>query len=301
MTNKPVKLIVNGDDLGYCIPRDCGIIESFLQGMITSTSLLVNGQSAQYAIKACRKHAIPIGLHANLTEGKPVNDYNYKTLTDHDNLFWGKFGFRERLTSGDISLAEVEHEIEAQVVWFINHAKQLPTHVDGHQHCHVLPGINNVFASVISKFDIRWTRMPVEKNLESCNWLTEAQITFYTSVVHEAISSKSVFENYGVKYTNYFGGLSLMGINLTKQRIIDWIDQIINEKANHSVNNDSVTCELMVHPGYPCKGDGGCGQPPDSFSKSPAREHEMEMMKDRTLRTLLLRKCDFVSYKTLQP
>jgi predicted glycoside hydrolase/deacetylase ChbG (UPF0249 family) len=40
-----------------------------------------------------------------------------------------------------------------------------------------------------------------------------------------------------------------------------------------------VTCELMVHPGFVnvCE-DGGCGSGPDAFSKSPDREHEMDLL-----------------------
>lgn len=89
-----------------------------------------------------------------------------------------------------------------------------------------------------------------------------------------------------------------MGTNLTKERIIKWIDQVISDETN-LVDHTPVTCELMVHPGYRCEDEGGCGQSPDSFSKSPAREYEMKLMKDKSLYTLLSCRCNFISYKNV--
>ena len=89
-----------------------------------------------------------------------------------------------------------------------------------------------------------------------------------------------------------------MGTNLTKERIIQWINQVISGETKLA-DHTSVTCELMVHPGYQCEDEGGCGQSPDSFSRSPAREYEMKLMKDKSLYRLLTCKCDFTSYKNV--
>lgn len=109
-TNKPVQLIVNADDLGYCIVRDRGIAESFLNGIVTSTSLLVNGHSAVQAIEIGLMYGMPMGIHINLTEGRPISHRHYQTLTNRKNLFWDKFEFRKRLASGKISLNEVRQQ-----------------------------------------------------------------------------------------------------------------------------------------------------------------------------------------------
>ena len=41
------------------------------------------------------------------------------------------------------------------------------------------------------------------------------------------------------------------------------------------------SCELMVHVGYRCLGNGGCGGPQgaDDFARSADREHELCVMK----------------------
>lgn len=107
IASKPVRLIVNADDLGYCVVRDRGIAECFLHGIVTSTSLLVNGHSAVHAIEIGRMYGMPLGIHINLTEGRPISDRHYQTLTNDENLFWDKFEFRKLLANGKISLNEV--------------------------------------------------------------------------------------------------------------------------------------------------------------------------------------------------
>lgn len=54
-----------------------------------------------------RNH-IPIGLHANLSEGLPVSqDLKGSTLLNKDGFFHGKMGFREVLQSGQLKMSEV--------------------------------------------------------------------------------------------------------------------------------------------------------------------------------------------------
>lgn len=45
------KLIVTGDDFGYCPQRNRGIVECFLAGAVSNVSLLVNGSAAADAAK----------------------------------------------------------------------------------------------------------------------------------------------------------------------------------------------------------------------------------------------------------
>lgn len=51
-----------------------------------------------------------------------------------------------------------------------------------------------------------------------------------------------------------------------------------------------VTAELMVHPGYPSHPqEGGCGDGPDDFSQSADRQHELDVLTDRSLLALYSR------------
>ncbi|XP_058850172.1 carbohydrate deacetylase-like isoform X2 [Acipenser ruthenus] len=142
MPQPRVKLVVTGDDFGYCARRNRGIVECFQKGAISNVSLLVNGMAAEEAAEISKRHSIPIGLHANLSEGLPVCDTLPKgsSLVNDDGYFHGKMGFRKALRNGQLKMIEVEQELKAQVQLFCELTGQLPHHMDGHQHVHVLPG-----------------------------------------------------------------------------------------------------------------------------------------------------------------
>ncbi|XP_068957011.1 carbohydrate deacetylase isoform X1 [Petaurus breviceps papuanus] len=142
MNESRVRLVVTGDDFGYCPLRDQGMVEAFLAGALTGVSLLVNGASADTAAQLARRHRIPAGLHANLSEGRPVspNLGSRASLIGPGGFFLGKMGFRKALAEGRVLLPEVREELRAQLSRFLELLGQEPTHVDGHQHVHVLPG-----------------------------------------------------------------------------------------------------------------------------------------------------------------
>lgn len=103
-------LIVTADDYGYSAQRDNGIIESFNNGIVTRASLLVNGVSAQNsAVQLAKEHGLLLGIHLNLTEGKPLfQDGLNNSLLTTGSFFRGKFGFRDALSRGEISMSDVQ-------------------------------------------------------------------------------------------------------------------------------------------------------------------------------------------------
>lgn len=55
MPEATVKLIVTGDDFGYCPRRNQGIVECFLAGAVSNVSLLVNGSAVSDAVQLARR------------------------------------------------------------------------------------------------------------------------------------------------------------------------------------------------------------------------------------------------------
>ena len=111
-------LIVNADDFGYCEQRNRGIVKSFQDGIVSSASLLVNSESALEAIQLSKKCGIHLGIHLNLTEGRPLKTH-YKSLTSEEGFLRGKFGFREALKNGEIDLDEVNFNV-IMLLLFLN-------------------------------------------------------------------------------------------------------------------------------------------------------------------------------------
>jgi hypothetical protein len=110
-------LILNADDFGYCPQRNKGIIEAFRNDGISSATLLVNGLFAKDAVQLALENKLPLGLHFNITEGKPIcNPLEILSLVNESGLFLGKFGLRDAL---DQSLVDVDHVSWIEVLFFV--------------------------------------------------------------------------------------------------------------------------------------------------------------------------------------
>ncbi|XP_034646900.1 carbohydrate deacetylase [Trachemys scripta elegans] len=299
MLQARVKLIVTGDDFGYCPRRNQGIVECFLAGAVSNVSLMVNGSAAPAAAQLARRHNIPIGLHANLSEGSPVCTALKKnsSLLNKDGFFHGKMGFRTVLAKGLLKMSEVKQELTAQVDLFRELTGHVPHHMDGHQHVHVLPEVRHVFAQVLEEYGIKYTRVPIELGLHSCAWIEPPLMDFYLGVEKDSLDTVDVFTRHGIRWADIYIGLSTMGKNMSVSNIQSAIDTAVAAfatKENSLTTQFSpqrqqgrtVTIELMVHPGYPTIPPvGGCGEGPDDFSQSWERLHELQTLMNPELQS----------------
>ncbi|XP_030903751.2 carbohydrate deacetylase [Melopsittacus undulatus] len=283
-----VKLIVTGDDFGYCPRRNQGIVDCFLAGAVSNVSLLVNGSAAADAAELARRYNIPIGLHANLSEGSPVCEAlkTNSSLLNQDGFFHGKMGFRTALSKGLLNMSEVKQELKAQVELFHELTGHLPPHMDGHQHVHVLPEVRHIFAEVLEEYGIKYTRVPIEPGLHKCDWILPSLMEFYLGVEEDSFNTVDVFTSHGIRWPDIYIGLTTMGKNMSVSNIWSAIDSAITEFTSKAPSptdptpqSRTVTIELMVHPGYPSVPPvGGCGEGPDDFSQSWERLHELQTL-----------------------
>src|SRR3954471_5701556 len=65
------RLIINADDLGYDPAVTDGILRAMTEGVVTSTTLMVNTPNAAEA--ATRARPLAVGLHLNLARWKPLS------------------------------------------------------------------------------------------------------------------------------------------------------------------------------------------------------------------------------------
>ncbi|CAF0743129.1 unnamed protein product [Didymodactylos carnosus] len=276
-------LIINADDFGYCPKRNAAIIDLFRAGRITSTSLLVNGLFAHEACQLSNTYRIPMGLHLNLTEGKPVTiDLSLvHTLVNDKNLFHGKLGLRNALEKGHINIKHIEHEIYSQLRLFQTLSGQIPQHIDSHQHIHVHPNIVNQVCKISNEFGVKRIRAPVD---EIISHTLDEMNSFYTKIVNQTLSSFEIFDKYSLKYPSYFIGMAIMGKNMTLDSL-----KISIEANKNKMTASNTVCEFMCHPGFPSDPcNGGCSfEGPDDFSQSHERQHEYDLLSSNEFSKLL--------------
>jgi len=129
------RLIVNADDYGHTPGVAEGIRCAHLQGIVTSTSAMMNRPAAfeevARAAELCPR--LGMGVHLVLTSGVSVLPADkVPSLVLPDGHFPRLNGFIERLP--DLNLEDVSVEWQAQVEKFIAARGALPDHLDSHHH-----------------------------------------------------------------------------------------------------------------------------------------------------------------------
>lgn len=275
-------LVINADDFGYSVERNEGMVNCFLSGAISGVTLMVNGVAAEDAANRAKKVNMPTGMHFNIIEGTPVGTKT-QTLTDGNGNFLDLCSLKKALSKGEVDMEEVRWELQSQIDRFQSLMGRKPEHIDGHQHAHLLPGICEVFASVLRENGVRSTRCPYE-DLEPdhvYSWTADVikdLDAMFKELIVQASSAKTILKENGIWVTDRFLGLQTMGSDMTIERL-----QRHLTKAFKSNGNDVISCELMVHPGYKSGDVGGCGIGVDDFARSEQREHEMNVLQSKEM------------------
>lgn len=143
MSIRPL-LIVNADDFGLNAAATDGIIECHRAGSVTSTTLMVNADDSARAAELARAHpGLGVGLHFNLTWGRPVGRA-VAGLTD-GGCFVPRSALALRWAMRRLSMAAVRDELEAQLTRMAE-LGLAPTHIDSHQHVHAIPVVFSAVA-----------------------------------------------------------------------------------------------------------------------------------------------------------
>jgi hopanoid biosynthesis associated protein HpnK len=158
------RLIVNADDMGLTVGQNTAILRAHRQGIVTSTSLLANGQAFDNAVVQLQEpHDLSVGVHLTLLEGAPVlSPSEVPDLVNRDGRF--DLSYRPlliRLAADPSMLAQIEAEWKAQILRVVD-AGLAPSHLDSHKHLHIFPSLISVVIRLAQRFGIRNVRLPLE-------------------------------------------------------------------------------------------------------------------------------------------
>jgi len=149
------RFFFNADDFGICQAANQAIVQSHQRGVLNSTSLLVNMPATQHAVSLWKEksrfraaeHPLEIGLHFCLTSGRPVLPLeDVPLLTSPQGKFRHSFFSLWNALRG-ASRTTLQLQIAAELLAQWQRALDLgiaPTHLDSHQHVHMIPGVAEV-------------------------------------------------------------------------------------------------------------------------------------------------------------
>jgi len=233
-------LIINADDFGLHETVNLGIIHGFTAGFITSTSIMASGKAFGHAVSlASANPQLGVGVHLTLVGEKPVCELDkIKSLLDNEGCLAPQYPqFLARYILGKIELADIRREFTAQVQKVVDSGIHI-THLDSHQHLHIVPGILNITINIAKEFGIKAVRLPAEPYFflggypcQPMRIVARAGLTCLAQLARRKIGISQL------AMPNHFFGM-LAGGNMREEFLLNIIDTL----------PDGIS-EIMMHPG----------------------------------------------------
>jgi len=231
------RLIVNADDFGLAEGVNRGILEAHAAGAVTSATVLVNAPGFEDAVLRARDAPrLGIGLHLNLTQGRPVSPRDaIPSLCDRRT---GQFhdwpALLARALTGRVATEHVARECSAQLERLRRTGLAI-THLDAHHHAHIFPGILAPVVTAARRAGLAALRVPLEP-VRSLTWRPRAALAQGCITLAYRAARRRVTL---LRHPDHFRGFGLTGQPDFLRRLLDVLDRL----------KPGVT-ELMVHPGY---------------------------------------------------
>lgn len=233
--NNNSRIIINADDFGITKGVNRAIFKLAEAKIVTSTSVMSN--IPHYLEIKNINSATGIGIHLNLTIGKPVLPTKMiSTLINKSGNFFNLPTLIKMTKNGKISKKEVEAEFDAQTKRLIDIGIQ-PDHINSHQSLLKYPFFIPIFKKIAKKYCIKAVRSYSPRKFVLKRLLSLRKIVKSLYLEYQKIKWK----HDGFNVTNKYD--SLLGINLTHETAIKRLNEIFH-------NLPKGVLELTVHPGY---------------------------------------------------
>ncbi len=223
------RLSVNADDFGFTSDVNRGIVETHVNGILTSTTIMANGRAFDDAVRLANEHpSLDIGVHFVLAGGESVARPGSALPATVTELIRA------------LALRRIDPfvELTAQMDKVLG-AGLRPTHVDTHKHTHLLPPVLDAVCRLAENHSIRWIRRPFDYPIAA----GPSAIPMATRIISSAMSSvRAMFHSkmarHGCGSTDHFAGFQLTG-RFSYEDVVHLIARLPEGWT-----------EFMVHPGF---------------------------------------------------
>ncbi|MBN2215304.1 MAG: ChbG/HpnK family deacetylase [Bacteroidales bacterium] len=243
MSEKLVKrVIITADDLGIDKNINKGIIESFKNGLLKSTALLMNAPETEEGIQLARQNpGLETGIHLSIVEGMSLRGI-HSTITDSLSYFNGEIclirdwkNFLKKYFLGKIEFRELEEELELQIQQFLRHFTEIHF-LNGTQHMHLMPKVWKIVIKLAKKYNVKAIRLPGFAR-PSKLWLNK-RLPFLIPFQLLGERGRADCRKAGIKYPHDVMGMQFSG-KTDESKLLLLLQ-----------NMHSSTAEIVMHPGY---------------------------------------------------
>jgi chitin disaccharide deacetylase len=228
-------VIINADDFGITEGVNKAIFELADAGRLTSTSVMSN-MPVYKSVKQL-KDKIGIGVHFNLTVGRPITDPNkIPALLDSNGIFFGLSQLLKKIRRREISEKEVEIEFDAQVRHLLD-IGITPDHIDSHESLLKYTFFIEIMKRVARKYKIPAVRTYIQRKFDYSRLLSPRKtlISFYLAF------QKMKWESDGFYTADKYDSLIKFGLDY---------EAALRKLQDIFHNLPPGILEIGVHPGY---------------------------------------------------
>jgi len=242
-----IKLITNSDDFGLNNSITDAIIETHVKGIMKSTTMMTNMCGFKYAaLKAKEYNELGVGIHFNLTEGKPLSPVNkIPDLIDENGHFKDNLTQRKNFIIGRNKLDQIKLELNAQMEKMFDN-NIIPTHFDSHHHITGTPLALIASISVAKNYKIKKARVTNinYRYLKSCNK------SFFRIPKNTLTNLPKSSLHYINKVILVKSGFATPDTKILPERVLPLDSNPIKQFINTLGILKSGVTEISFHPGY---------------------------------------------------
>jgi predicted glycoside hydrolase/deacetylase ChbG (UPF0249 family) len=221
-----------------------------------------------------------VGVHLNLSDGPPLASPETVTslLRKGGEFAGGPERLLLRRARNGLLLAEVEKEWDAQIRK-VRDAGITPTHLDGHKHVHMLPGLFEIALKLAKRHGIGAIRVSLEASSLRAALASGARQNSGV-VLKQGVQARGLkllardareqAGRAGISTADYFCGIAQTG-ELTREGVEQFLKSL-----------PAGTTELMCHPGY-----ADAALQKTSTRLQHSRETELQILTDTGIRNLV--------------
>lgn len=237
-----MQVVFHADDFGLTAGVNAGIVQAHRAGVLRSASLMVTARAWEDAVAAARAEpGLDVGVHLTLVEEHPLLAVEHIPSLVHDGQFWpthGAVGLRYLL--GRWRPEEARRELAAQLDRFAG-TGLVASHLDGHQHLHLLPGVFEWVVAEARRRGIRCVRDTLADPLRGAAGLRGATLLAMRGVTWLASRRVAAVDRHGLVPFLTLGFLDAGG-TLTTSHLLAMLDDLRRRRPDGIV-------EIMLHPG----------------------------------------------------
>ncbi|MBF8457731.1 ChbG/HpnK family deacetylase [Kaistella sp. G5-32] len=235
------KLIINADDLGFSLGVNQAILKANKKGFLSHASLMANTQFFDHAVKEIIPQCpeLSVGVHVNLTCAKALFSENILTENGLLNNTFVKLLFKWKSKK---VLESLEKEIELQILKIKEIGIEI-SHIDGHEHVHIIPSINKIVRKLAKKYEIERVREINEGLFES--WKYNGRTASVSNVIKLLLLKFLSFFNENSVKTGFYSMLNTCEINgdnlfnfLKNSRTYDRVEVMLHPALNEFDNKE---------------------------------------------------------------